>query len=199
MTQRIFLALFALLACVSTGRADHADDPDGSAGGAGASSPRGIDLQIDPTPFFLHGFAPELGVSWGQHRAYVTAVAYDVPRFLREDKDFAERRNLIASAGYQYFVRRHLDGLFVGGSVAVTNATFSLASGGEEERTVNTVRVAARLGWMVAPLRVAPRLFFAPWISVGYSLAPASFAIAGTEIQRRSLGFTGALQLGWRF
>jgi hypothetical protein len=185
MTNRIFSASLASLAavcCVSVA----------------AASPT-VDLQVDPTPFLLRGFAPELGVSWGKHRAYLTAVGYDVPRFLREDKAFAERRNLIVSAGYQYFVQRHLDGLFLAVNAAVTNATFSLASGGDEERTVNTVRVAARLGWMVTPLRVAPRLFVAPWISVGYGLAPSSFSIAGTEIERRAIGLTGALQLGWRF
>lgn len=158
-----------------------------------------VDLQVDPAPFFLKGFAPELGVAMGGHRAYLTAVGYDVPSFLREDKRFAERRNVIASAGYEYFLRGRFAGPFVGGSVALTNATFSLADRDTMAVTTNTARIAVRLGWVFYPFSALPGLLFGPWISVGYGLAPRSFTIEDETIERRALGFAFAAQLGWRF
>lgn len=163
------------------------------------ASPTELDVQVDPTPFFLAGFAPEVGVTLAGHRAYATVVGYDVPRFLREDPRFAERRNAIVSVGYEYFVRGALAGPFLGINGAVTNATFSLADGGSRDETVNTFRVATRLGWVIYPIAALPGLFLGPWLSVGYSVAPRAFAIDGQMIERKAIGFTGAAQLGWRF
>jgi hypothetical protein len=159
-----------------------------------------IDVQIDPVPFFLRGFAPEAGVSAGAHRGYATVVAYDVPGFLLEDPAFDERRNYRLGLGYQYFFRGAPAGPFVGASALWTHSTFmraDLASGPEHE--ADTLAAAARVGWVLSPLRAVPALFLGPWISASYAFAPEAFAIEGRQIHRRALGVTGALQLGWRF
>jgi hypothetical protein len=112
-----------------------------------------IDVQIDPTPFFLRGFAPEIGAGMGPHRVYLTVVAYDVPEFLREDKAFAERRDYRIGLGYEHFLRGRFSGPFVGASALWTHSTFSRADiESEMTREVGTLAATARLGWVIYPI-----------------------------------------------
>lgn len=159
-----------------------------------------VDVQVDPTPFFLRGFAPEVGVGMGPHRAYVTVVAYDVPTFLREDEAFDERRDYRIGLGYEHFLRSRFVGPFLGASALWTRSTFSRAdieSDATEE--VGTLAATVRLGWVFYPISALPDLLFGPWVSASWAFSPDDFMIEGRRIERRSLGFTAALQLGWRF
>jgi hypothetical protein len=158
-----------------------------------------LDVQVDPTPFFLRGFAPEIGYSIERHRVFATVIAYDVPSFLREDKQFAERRNYILGLGYEMFFRGHLDGPFASLGATLTNSTFSVVgSTTGAEKTVDTFKAALRVGWVIHPLpRQAPRLFIGPWLGAAYALDPSAFTLEEHTIHRRAVGFAGALQLGW--
>src|SRR4051812_44025218 len=91
-------------ACLVASRTAAAEPPPSSA----------LDLQIDPLPLFLHGFATEVGLRSGGHRVFATAIAYDVPGFLDEDSRFSERRNYLLGAGYEYFPNGRGTGLSIG-------------------------------------------------------------------------------------
>jgi hypothetical protein len=160
---------------------------------------RTLDVQVDPTPFFLRGFAPEIGYSIERHRVFATVIAYDVPSFLREDEQFAERRNYILGLGYERFFRGHLDGPFASLGATLTNATFSLVgSTTGAEKTVDTFKASLRVGWVIHPLpRQAPRLFIGPWLGATYALDRDTFTLEEHTIHRKAVGFAGALQLGW--
>ena len=162
------------------------------------ASPRVIDLQVDPTPLFLHGFAPEVGLTLGRHRAFATVVAYDVPGAIAEDDRFDERRRAIIGGGYEYFVRHDARGPFVGASVTVVLSRFTLASTGTT-RDTTTFKTTGRIGWLFHPLRAAPGLVVAPWIGPSINVAPETFAIDGVAIKRRTVGALGAIQVGWSF
>lgn len=158
---------------------------------------RSVDVQLDPTPFFLKGFAPEVGFSIGSHRLYGTVVAYEVPTFLAEDKHFNERR-LLGGIGYQYFFLGHVRGPFASASLGVVHSRFELAETGGVKRTT-TLKSTLRLGWAFAPFHAVPELFFAPWVGPVFSFLAEEFAIDGRSIDRRPVGVTGAFQIGWRF
>lgn len=160
-----------------------------------SASPVSIDLQLDPTPFFLHGFAPELGLSLGPHRLYATVVGYDVPRFLREDPAFSEHRT-IAALGYQYFFLGHLSGPFASVSANVVRSRFELLETGNGANTT-TFKSTLRFGWALQPFSFP--LFFAPWIGPVFSFGPEKPVVDGRTAERRVIAVTGALQIGWRF
>jgi hypothetical protein len=155
-----------------------------------------IDIQIDPTPLILKGFAPELGMAIDKHRVYATVIAYDVPRFLAEDKQFNERR-LIGGIGYQYFFMGHAIGPFAGLGLTLVRSRFELVDTGNSRFAV-TPKITVRLGWAIAPLLSVPALFFAPWVGPVFSVSPETFAIDGKTIERRAFGVIGAVQIGWR-
>jgi len=157
-----------------------------------------FDAQVDPTPFFLRGFAPELGLSIGRHRLMATVVQYDVPSFLAEDRAFGERRNGTFGIGYQFFFLRHLDGLFAGVMLSATSSTFTLLSTNTAHDTW-TWRATLRVGWVVSPFASAPSFFLAPWLGANAAFVAERFTIDDTPIARRTIGFIGALQLGYRF
>jgi hypothetical protein len=162
------------------------------------STKRTFDLQIDPTPFFFRGFAPEAGVSIGRHRIMATVIQYDVPTFLLEDAAFSERRDAIFGLAYQFFFFRHLDGLFAGIGTSATRSTFTRV-GTASTRSTWTWRSTLRVGWMVSPFASNPHVFFAPWLGVHVALDPETFALEGRTIERRTFGLTGAIQIGYRF
>jgi hypothetical protein len=159
---------------------------------------RTFDAQVDPTPLFLRGFAPELGVTLGRHRLMATIVQYDVPTFLAEDKAFAERRNGTFGLGYQYFFLHHLEGLFAGVMLSATSSSFRLVATGTTHDTW-TWRATLRVGWVVAPFASTPAFFLAPWVGANAAFAAERFAVDGTPITRRTIGVIAALQLGYRF
>lgn len=158
---------------------------------------RSIDVQLDPTPFFLRGFAPEVGLSLGRHRFYGTVIAYDVPKFLAEDRRFQERR-LLGALGYQLFFLGHVEGPFASLGLSLVRSRFELEATGGTHLT-STFKITMRLGWAIVPLRALPELFVAPWVGPVVSIAPEGFAVDGRSIERRALGVSGAIQLGWRF
>lgn len=159
------------------------------------ASPRAIDVQIDPTPLFLHGYAPELGLSVGAHRLYATVIAYDVPRFLREDPAFSEHRTM-AALGYQYFFLGHLSGPFASVGVSVVRSRFELLETGNGANTT-TVKSTLRLGLAVQPFSFP--LFVAPWIGPVFSFAPERPVVDGITAARRTVAVSGAVQIGYRF
>ncbi len=158
---------------------------------------RSVDLQLDPTPFFLQGFAPEVGFSLGRHRFYATVIAYEVPKFLAEDRRFHERR-LLGALGYQLFFLGHVEGPFASLGLSLVRSRFELEATGGTQLT-NTFKLTMRLGWAIVPFRALPELFVAPWVGPVLGIAPEAFAIDGRTIERRPLGLSGAIQLGWRF
>jgi hypothetical protein len=162
-----------------------------------------VDVQVDPTPFFLRGFAPEVGVGTGAHRIYLTVVAYDVPKVLREDAAFAERRDYRLGLGYEHFFRARFAGPFVGASALWTHSTFSRAdtdtAGTAGTKEAGTLAATARVGWVFYPISALPHLLFGPWISASWAFSPDELMIGDKRIERRSLGFIAAAQLGWRF
>jgi hypothetical protein len=158
---------------------------------------RSVDVQLDPTPFFLKGFAPEVGFSVGRHRFYGTAVAYEVPMFLAEDKGFKERR-VIGALGYHHFFFGHVRGPFASASVNLVRSRFERVETAGAKWTT-TLKSTLRLGWAVAPFHAVPELFFAPWVGPVFSFGAEDFSIDGQPIKRRPVGVSGALQVGWRF
>jgi hypothetical protein len=165
---------------------------------AQAPVPWSIDVQLDPTPLFLHGYAPELGLQSGRHRLLATVIAYDVPDFLEEDDRFDERRERLFGLGYQYFFFAHGNGLFAGATLTLTHSTFTLLRTGSSAET-DTFKSTLRVGWMLHPLAALPHLFIAPWLGPSLSFAPEEFSVDGERIERRPVGITGAVQLGWHF
>ena len=107
------------------------------AGAGWAQKAGNIDVQIDLIPFALGGYAGEVGFSIDKHRLYATAVSYKVPAFLKEDKNFDEKRDLIIGIGYQYFLTQKLKGLYFGGSILYTWATFTNPTTGNSEQLPN--------------------------------------------------------------
>jgi hypothetical protein len=191
----------ALLALVSTGVARADASPSDTGRRVGPLLPprprRSVDVQLDPTPFFLKGYAPEIGFSAGKHRIYGTFLAYEVPKFLAEDKAFVERR-WIGALGYQFFFLDHVRGPFAAANLGVTRSRFTLAETGGVHLTT-TFKSTFRFGWAFAPFDAVPELFFAPWIGPVFSFGAEDFAVDGRAIKRRPFGVVGALQVGWRF
>jgi hypothetical protein len=165
---------------------------------AAAPASRAIDVQLDPLPFFLRGFAPELGVSWDGHRAFATVIAYDVPGLLAEDDRFEERRDWLIGAGYERFFLGPGRGPFAGASVSVTHSTFTLDRTGGSADTA-TVKLTVRVGWLLHVIPAVPALFIGPWLGPTFSVAPEEVVVDGERAHRRRIGVIGALQVGWRF
>jgi hypothetical protein len=185
------LPLWANVASAST------DAPSSAGPLLPAHGLRSVDVQLDPTPFFLRGFAPEVGLSLGRHRFYATVIAYDVPKFLAEDRGFQERR-LLGALGYQIFFLGHVEGPFASLGLSLVRSRFELEATGGTHLT-STFKLTVRLGWSIVPFRALPELFVAPWVGPVVSVAPEGFAVDGRSIERRALGVSGAMQLGWRF
>lgn len=168
-----------------------------SASFSGFGQQKSVDLQLDPIIFFIGGAGGEVGYSKDNHRIYATAVSYEAPDFLKEDERFDENRDLILGIGYQYFLKEHLDGLYVGVNLLNTWATFSNpATGNSLEST--TLRTSLRVGYHFYPF---PKLdlFINPWIGPNLNLNAEDFEIDALAIERAIFNFTGTIHIGYRF
>jgi threonine dehydrogenase-like Zn-dependent dehydrogenase len=195
--RRASFAAAALMALLVPWLAPRSAVADEAAAGA---TPRSLtlDLQVDPTPFFLSGFAVEAGLGLGRHRVMTTAIAYDVPDFIEEDDRFDERRQLLLGVGYQFDVLGGGHGPFAGGNLTYTRSRFTLLDTGGAAHA-DTFKSTFRFGWTFRPLDSVPSLFLAPWLGPSVSWNPSTFTVDGVRIDRRPVGVTGAIQLGWAF
>ena len=163
---------------------------------ASAQNKRFFDLQLDPTPFFLQGYAAELGYNHNRHRLYITGVSYTVPEFLKEDKNFDEKRKLIAGLGYQYYFKKPQNGFYVGISVLNTWADFTNPSTGNAV-SLTTIRTSGRIGYVLYPIKQWKRFFINPWMGPYYQIAPESAIIDGLQLKRKNFSYTLAIQIGF--
>jgi hypothetical protein len=155
-----------------------------------------FDLQLDPTPFFLKGYAAELGYNYAKHRFYVTGVGYTVPDFLKEDRNFDEKRKLVAGLGYQYYFKKPQKGLFVGMSVLNSWTDFTNPSTGNGV-SFTTARTSGRIGYVFYPIKQWERFFFNTWVGPYYQIAPDSPIVDGLQLKRKNLSYTLAIQIGF--
>lgn len=155
-----------------------------------------LDLQLDPTPFFLKGYAAELGYNYAKHRFYITGVGYTVPDFLKEDSNFDEKRKLIAGLGYQYYFKTPQKGVYIGASVLNSWADFTNPATGNFA-SLTTIRINSRIGYVFYPIKQWERFFINTWVGPYYQIAPESPMVDGLPLNRKNFSYTLAIQIGF--
>ena len=152
------------------------------------------DIEIDPVPYFLHGYSGHAGVGWSHWRVEAEILRSDAPRWLESNNGFdVSYRG--GGGKVQYFLSPQQRGTLVGVRTEITRETVRLQ---HTDLRVEPTRhdLGVDSGYR---FRLGTHAYVTPWGGVDYTFDAHDLQLAGRTYKESRYGFFAAVHLGYRF
>ena len=159
-----------------------------------SSAPLRPDVELDPTPYFEHGYSLHVGIGWSHWRVEGEVLGTDVPEWVHGNRGFNVSYHG-AGVKLQYFLSRQQRGAFVGARSEITRESVKLRSSDLEVRpTRHDLGIDAGYRF-----RVGRHLYLTPWGGLDYTFDAHDIEKAGRTYRDTRFGVFAAVHIGYRF
>jgi hypothetical protein len=152
------------------------------------------DIEVDPMPYFLHGYSVHGGLGEGHWRMEGEAFRADVPEWIRGNKDFDVS---YAAGGFktQYFLSPLQKGTFVGTRVEFMRESITSKTTGAGARPFRH-DLGIDAGYR---FHLGQHLYLTPWGGLDYVWDAHDVRISQETFKESPLGFFATVHVGYRF
>jgi hypothetical protein len=159
-----------------------------------SAAPLRPDVEVDPAPYFEHGYSFHAGIGWGRWRVEGEALGTDVPAWVRGNKGFDVSYHG-GGAKLQYFLSPQQNGMFVGMRTEITRESIKLHATDLESRPIRH-DLGLDAGYR---FRLGQRLYITPWAGVDYTFDAQDIEIGARTYKEGRFGIFAAVHFGYRF
>ena len=157
------------------------------------TAPLRPDVELDPTPYFFHGYSFHAGIGWSHWRLEGEVLQTDVPEWLHGNKGFAVS-DRGGGAKLQYFLSPLQRGVFVGARGEITRESLKLRSMDLESRPMRH-DFGIDAGYR---FQLGRHLYVTPWAGMDYTFDAHDIQMAGRTYKENRFGFFAAVHIGYR-
>jgi hypothetical protein len=160
----------------------------------GSTAPLRPDVEVDPTPYFQHGYSFHAGLGWGHWRVEGEILGTDVPEWVQGNKGF-DLSYHGGGAKLQYFLSPQQKGMFIGTRTEITRESVSLHGTDLHSRPLR-YDLGIDAGYR---FRLGRRLYITPWGGVDYTFNAHDIEMGGRTYKDGRFGIFAAVHFGYRF
>ena len=171
-----------------------AQNPGASSSTGESAAALRLDVELDPTPYFEHGYSFHAGIGWSHFRVEGEVLKTDVPEWIHGNRGFNVQYGG-AGAKFQYFFSSRQVGLFIGVRTEITRESVKLPSADLEAKPVRH-DLGIDAGYRFS---LGRHLYVTPWGGVDYTFDAHDLEFAGRTYRDARFGVFAAVHLGYRF
>ncbi len=152
------------------------------------------DFELDPVPYFQHGYSGHAGIEWNHWRVEGEVLRTDVPEWVQGNKGFdVSYRG--GGAKLQYFLSPNRKRTFLGMRTEFTRELVRLQhtnSGAKPLRHDFGIDAGYRLS-------LDRHFYLTPWAGADYTFDAHDLQLGGRTYRDNRFGIFAAVHLGFRF
>lgn len=153
-----------------------------------------LDIEVDPVPYFIHGYSGHAGIGWGHWRVEAEILRTDVPSWIESNKGFDVSYRGGGAKG-QYFLSPRQRGMFLGVRTEITRESVRFEHTDQKiEPTRHDMGVDSGYRF-----HLGTHAYVTPWAGADYTFDAHDFKLAGKTYKDSRFGSFAAVHVGFRF
>jgi hypothetical protein len=157
----------------------------------------GVSVEIDPAPFFQHGYSIAAGYEFNKYRLSVNLFKSDLPTFILQ-KNWNAKIIIGSALRMQYYFNETREGLFVGAQAGFLKLNYSYTDESYSSK-VTQIAVTPTVGYLWFPFP-ENGFYLMPAAGIGFTLATSGKVASEYEKYNQFRpAYITALHIGYEF